>query len=153
MDLFKQFVVSNRTPTGRTQDSHQRYHGAVFVLPPKMVSLRSKRELSLKRQNAGDSRQIIPSSHATEDESLSGIFNSALKSVCEESNRLFKPVHPSTICRWFESAFPKGSPEYTTLNLHNTDAFAEYAQLTGDISSLNASLKRHSQQEGDMGFD
>lgn len=152
MEMFQNFIRSNRSPAGRTPDSHGRYHGAVFTLSAKIVALRSKEEPSLKRKRAGDKRGVLPSSHAKEDESLSGIFNAALQAVWEDAGKIFIPVSPSTVCAWLDSFFPKGTPEHTTIHPHKTDACSECEQVTSDIKSLNASVKRHLQQEGDMGI-
>lgn len=152
MKMFEDFVRSNRSPTGRTPDSHGRYHGAVYTLSPKIVSLRSKEELSLKRKSAGDTRPIISSSHSKEDESLSGRYNKALQEVWVAQGKSFCPVSSSTVCVWLDTLFSKGSPEHTTIHPHKTDACSECEQLTADITSLKSSIKRHSQQEGDMGI-
>lgn len=87
MELFQDFFRSNRSPTGRTRDSHGRYYGAVYTLSAKIVALRSKEVIALMRKKAGDSANVVPSSHAKEDETLSGIFNRALQEILEGSGK------------------------------------------------------------------
>lgn len=49
--------------------------------------------------------------------------------------------------------FGHGSAEYTTLQLHKTDACAECEQLRGDIQWIQKSIGRHLLQRGDMSFE
>lgn len=153
MELFKDFVKANRSSTGRTADANGRLHGAGFTFDPKIRSLRSKQTLSMKRLKAGDSTPVLSSSHTTHDQSLCGIFNSALKVVVEESGDTFTPVSPSAVCQWLKRFFGHGSPEFTTVAPHKTDACADCEQVRGDIESLQKSIERHLQQRGDMSIE
>lgn len=74
----------------------------------------------------------------------------ALKGVMENEGKVFVPVCPSTVCDWLKRLFGHGSPEYTTLQPHKTDACAECEQLRGDILSLQKPIDRHMLQRGDM---
>lgn len=142
MKMFKYFIVSNRMPTGRTPDSHGRFHGAVYTLVARITSLKSKAELSVKLQKSGEERRKLSSAHKKEDESYSGIFHGALRKVRKENGREFVLISPSTVCNWFRYFFLKGSLEHTKLHLHKSDTCSESEKNAADLDSLNASLKR-----------
>eukprot|EP00173_Palmaria_palmata_P002263 Plantae.Rhodophyta-Palmaria_palmata.ctg24224.p1 GENE.Plantae.Rhodophyta-Palmaria_palmata.ctg24224~~Plantae.Rhodophyta-Palmaria_palmata.ctg24224.p1 ORF type:complete len:100 (-),score=8.21 Plantae.Rhodophyta-Palmaria_palmata.ctg24224:280-579(-) len=98
MDRLKQFFRATRASTGKTQDSFGRFYGAVFILDPKIRSMRSKQTVSLKRARAGDSTTALLSSHATHEESRCGLFSLALEGLADESGSTFVPVSASAVC-------------------------------------------------------
>jgi len=143
--LFRKFVETNRSPTGRTPDKTGRCHGAEHYLFPQWTVLRKQR-----REQAGvDDSSIFTASFMKFAEAT--LVEMRLLGKATEKDTV--PRDHQTIENWLREDFGCGSERgHTVLHPHSTDACATCVRFNGDIESLQASIKRHRQQN-DQGSD
>ena len=137
--LFRTFIQEHRSPTGRTQDSSGRYHGAEFYLMSRLTQV--------KTQPGRDTKD--------EDAVLECVFKKALQGRADpltgRPDSSLKPPSGTAVSGWFAEYFGIGCEfGHTTLFPHKSDACALCESWDVDINSTDMSIKRHSQQTGDM---
>ena len=128
--LFVEFIIGHRSPTGRTQDSSSRYHGAEYHLTSNITQIKTQ------------SGRTTPDPDAV----LELIFKKAL-----EGHGL-KPPSGSSVATWLAEDFGlKSKHGHTVIFPHKTDACAVCSSFDIDIQSLEMSIKRNMQQNEDAG--
>ena len=137
--LFIEWVQTNRSPSGRTLDSHGLYHGAEYHLSSIFRAIEKQR---------GDRRQKY------EDfEIMSEVFCAGLPPELKALTGRNKPPSPGWVgTNWFPRLFSKPGSIYghTTLCPMETDKCSYCCRLKIDEHSLRKSIGRHKQQ-GDQG--
>ena len=129
--LFQSWVQLHRSPTGRTQDSNGRFHGAEYYLISKIKTVKTQSGRAVSNP----------------EEVLECVFKEALAS----QNPNLRAPGGTAVAKWLAEDFGIGSKlGHTTIFPHQTDACATCSSIKIDLQGLEMSLKRHSQQGGDM---
>ena len=126
-ELFIQFVVNNRSSTGRTLQDDGRYHGAQFHLSPAWTQERWRVESDRQHQN-GDPDMCF--SVVARRELQNGI--DALKAQGDSRAAKAKVPSDQICCRWLKKDFRIGAKRgHTVLHKLKTDYCDKCSTLEG----------------------
>ena len=138
-ELFIQFVMNNRSTTGRTLQDDGRFHGAEFHLSPAWTQERWRVESDRQHQN-GDPDMCF--SVVARRELQNGI--DVLKAQGDSRAAKSKVPSDQICCRWLKIDFGVGAERgHTVIQKCKTDYCDRCSTLEGDVRGLRAALKKH----------
>ena len=139
-ELFIQFVINNRSSTGRTLQPDGRYHGAEYYLSPAWTQERWRVESDRQHQN-GDPDMCF--SFVVRRELQNGI--DALKAQGDSRAAKAKVPCHKICCQWLKKDFFGIGAErgHTVIQKCKTDYCDKCSSLEEDLRGLTKSLKKH----------
>ena len=139
-ELFIQFVMNNRSTTGRTLQDDGRYHGPQFYLSPAWTQERWRVESDRQHQN-GDPDMCF--SFVVRRELQNGI--DALKAQGDSRAAKAKVPCHKVCCQWLKKDFFGIGAErgHTVIQKCKTDYCDKCSSLEADVRGLRAALKKH----------
>ena len=136
---FIDFVLGNRSPTGRTLQADGRYHGAQFFLHSRFSQIRLQQDKKRKKVKDIVAKQTV----------LQCAFEEAME---KDPALQIHETSGSSVRAYMAQFFSiNGKFGHTVLHPHSTDVCATCCSFKTDLNSSEAKLKRYQGHKEDAG--